>query len=77
MQESLSRIADLIYSTKFFVGSRDIDIDLEMAIAPLKSGYSPEEIVFSVLELLPQTGKNLNLCLVADFPDEDEDRGLE
>ena len=57
-KKACDRISDLVYATSFFVGSSEIETDIELAIIPLDTKHSVEEFLALTLEALPQTGKN-------------------
>ena len=56
-KKACERIADLIYSTSFFIAEMELDIDIELSIVELKSDKSTEEYLGSALDALPNSGK--------------------
>lgn len=58
-KKACDRISDLVYATSFFVGSQEVETDIELAIVALDTNHSIEEFLASTLEALPQTGKKL------------------
>lgn len=56
-QKACERISDLVYQTSFFVGTAEIESDIELSVIALQTDYSAEEILASCLDGLPHTGK--------------------
>ncbi len=66
-QKACERIADLIYATSFFIGGDEVEADIELGIMPIDPNYTVEETLFGALEVLPKTGKNLEIYLIGEF----------
>jgi diguanylate cyclase (GGDEF)-like protein len=66
-KKACERIADLIYSTSFFIDGMEIEIDVELGIMPIDTNLEVEEIVSAVLDILPKTGKDTDVYLVGEF----------
>ena len=58
-KKACDRISELVYQTSFFVGTSEIETDIELAIIALDTEYSTEEYLSALLEALPRTGKKL------------------
>jgi len=71
-KRACERISDLIYATSFFIGDAEVDTDIELAIVPISTSYTPETIVSLALDALPQTGKRLEAYIVCDLEDKEE-----
>lgn len=73
-KKACDRISELVYQTSFFVGTSEIETDIELAIIALDTEYSTEECLSALLEALPQTGKKLLPYIVCTpmRPSEDE-----
>lgn len=56
-KKACDRISDLVYQTTFFVGSGEIETDIELSIIALDAEHNAEEFIASTLEGLPHTGK--------------------
>jgi len=56
-KKACDRISDLVYQTSFFVGTDEVDTDIELSITALDPDHSAEEFIASTLEGLPHTGK--------------------
>ncbi len=67
-KKACDRISDLVYQTSFFVGSVEVETDIELSIIPLDTHHSTEEFLSTLLEALPQTGKKLLPYVVCNFP---------
>lgn len=72
-KRACDRISELIYATSFFIGDSEVDTDIELAIIPIKSGYSVEEFISCALDSLPSTGKRLLPYVVCELDDVPED----
>ncbi len=72
-QKASERIADLIYATSFFIGEKEFDTDIELGIMPVDPNYSIEETLAGALEVLPKTGKKLELYLIGEFCSDTEE----
>ncbi len=72
-KKACDRIGDLIYSTSFFIGGDEIEVDVELGIMPLNPAYTIEEIISAALDVLPKTGKNIEPYLVGRVEDDGED----
>lgn len=68
-KKACDRISELVYQTSFFVGSVEVETDIELSIIALDTHHSTEEFLSSLLEALPQTGKNLVPYVVCTFPE--------
>jgi diguanylate cyclase (GGDEF)-like protein len=66
-QKACERIADLIYATSFFIGGNEIEADIELGIMPVDPNYTIEETLSGALEVLPKTGKNLDIYMIGEF----------
>ncbi|MDX1808604.1 MAG: diguanylate cyclase [Sulfurospirillaceae bacterium] len=66
-QKACSRISELIYSSSFFIDSRELVVDIELAIMPIDPAYTIEESIVAALEIMPRTGKNLEPYLVGEY----------
>ena len=75
-KKACDRISDLVYATSFFVGTSEIETDIELAIIALDSEHSVEEFLALPLEALPKTGKNLvpYIVCIAEDNDNEEDQ---
>lgn len=73
-KKACDRISELVYQTSFFVGTMEVETDIELAIIALDTEHSTEEFLSALLEALPQTGKRLLPYLVCTpiEPEEDE-----
>jgi len=71
-KKACDRISDLVYQTSFFVGSVEVETDVELSIIPLDTHHSTEEFLATLLEALPQTGKKLLPYIVCSFPLQEE-----
>ncbi len=58
-KKACDRISELVYQTSFFVGSSEIETDIELAITSLDTEHSVEEFLAVMLEGLPKTGRSL------------------
>lgn len=56
-KKACDRISDLVYQTSFFVGTSEIETDIELSITALDPDHSAEEFLAATLEGLPHTGK--------------------
>jgi diguanylate cyclase (GGDEF)-like protein len=56
-KKACDRISDLVYQTSFFVGTSEVDTDIELSIIALDTEHSVEEFLAATLEGLPHTGK--------------------
>ena len=56
-KKACDRISDLVYATSFFVGTSEIETDIELSIVALNADYNAEEFIAATLEGLPHTGK--------------------
>jgi len=56
-KKACDRISDLVYQTSFFVGTNEIEMDIELSITALDIEHSAEEFLATTLEGLPHTGK--------------------
>ncbi|WP_442764794.1 GGDEF domain-containing protein [Sulfurospirillum cavolei] len=56
-KKACDRTSDLVYQTSFFVGTSEIETDIELSITALQPEYSAEEFLAATLEGLPHTGK--------------------
>ena len=66
-QKACERIADLINATSFFIGGDEIEADMELGIMPIDPNYTAEETLSGALEVLPQTGKGLEVYMIGEF----------
>ena len=71
-QKACERIADLIYATSFFIGGDEIEVDIELGIMPIDPNYTTEETLFGALEVLPKTGKGLDIYMIGKFVTNEE-----
>lgn len=69
-KKACERIAELIYSTSFFIGEVELEIDIELSIVGLRSDKSIEESLGVALDALPLSGKSGEIYAVGDFFDE-------
>ncbi|CUU78369.1 diguanylate cyclase [Campylobacter hyointestinalis subsp. hyointestinalis] len=60
-KKACERIGQMLYQTMFFIGEEELDIDIEISVIALDSGYSTEEIVSKALDGLAKSGKRLKL----------------
>ena len=60
-KKACERIGQMLYQTTFFIGEEELDIDIEISVIALDSGYSTEEIVSKALDGLAKSGKRLKL----------------
>lgn len=58
-KKACDRISELVYQTSFFVGSSEVEADIELAIIAIDTEHSTEEYLSALLEALPRTGKKL------------------
>lgn len=58
-KKACDRISELVYQTTFFVGTGEVETDIELSIVALDTEHHPEEFIAATLEGLPQTGKKL------------------
>jgi diguanylate cyclase (GGDEF)-like protein len=75
-KRACDRISELIYATSFFIGDSEVDTDIELAIIPLQTGFSVEEVISCALDSLPSTGKKLLpyvVCELEENTQEEED----
>ena len=56
-KKACDRISDLVYATSFFVGTSEIETDIELSIVALDTDYNAEEFIAATLEGLAHTGK--------------------
>lgn len=75
-KRACDRISELIYATSFFIGDAEVDTDIELAIVPIKPGYTVEEFLSNALDYLPKTGKKLLPFIVCEL-DEQQDENIE
>lgn len=68
-KKACDRIAELIYSTSFFIGEMELEIDIELSIVELKSDKSIEECLGAALDALPLSGKNGEIYSIGDIGD--------
>ncbi|MDD3343518.1 MAG: diguanylate cyclase [Sulfurospirillaceae bacterium] len=75
-KKACDRISDLVYATSFFVGTAEIETDIELSIVALDSEHSLEEFLALTLEALSKTGKKLVPYIVCTpkVPDDEEDQ---
>jgi len=66
-QKACERIADLIYATSFFIGDNEFETDIELGIMPVDPNYTIEETLSGALEILPKTGRNLEIYMIGKF----------
>jgi len=71
-KKACDRISDLVYQTSFFVGSVEVEADIELSIIALDTHHSTEEFLATLLEALPKTGKKLLPYVVCTFPLQEE-----
>lgn len=73
-KKACDRISDLVYATSFFVGSQEIETDIELSIVALDTIHTIEEFLASTLEVLPQTGKKLAPYIVCSLSETQEEQ---
>lgn len=56
-KKACDRISELVYQTSFFVGTGEVETDIELSIVALDTEHNSEEFISSTLEKLPHTGK--------------------
>jgi len=66
-QKACERIAELIYATSFFIGENEFETDIELGIMPVDPNYTIEETLSGALEVLPKTGKKLEIYMIGEF----------
>ncbi len=66
-KKACERIGELIYGTSFFIGEEEIEIDIELGIMPVYTNCTIEESISGALEVLPNTGKDLEPYLMGEF----------
>lgn len=66
-KKACERIGELIDRSSFFMDSKELDVDIELAIMPVVADMSAEEHIVSALEAMPKTGKNLQPYLVGEY----------
>ncbi|MDD2384226.1 MAG: diguanylate cyclase [Sulfurospirillaceae bacterium] len=74
-KKACDRISDLVYATSFFVGTSEIETDIELAIIALDADHSIEEFLALPLEALSKTGKKLMpyiVCTIEDNQNEED-----
>lgn len=75
-KKACDRISDLVYATSFFVGTSEVETDIELSIIALDAEHSVEEFLAVPLEALEQTGKKLipyAVCTLEDKKEEEEE----
>ena len=72
-KKACDRISDLVYQTSFFVGSSEIETDIELSIVSLNTKHATEEFLSLLLEALPKTGKKLLPYVVCSFNEDNVD----
>lgn len=73
-KKACDRISDLVYATSFFVGSQEVETDIELSIIALDTHHSIEEFLASTLEALPQTGKKSTPYIVCTLLETQEEQ---
>jgi diguanylate cyclase len=63
-KKACDRISELVYQTSFFVGTSEIETDIELAITSLDTEHGVEEFLAATLEGLPKTGRKLTPYMV-------------
>lgn len=58
-KKACDRISELVYQTSFFVGTGEVETDIELSIVALDTEHNAEEFITATLERLPHTGKRL------------------
>ena len=58
-KKACDRISELVYQTSFFVGTGEVETDIELSIVALDIEHSPEEFIATALEGLSYTGRKL------------------
>lgn len=58
-KKACDRISELVYQTSFFVGTGEVETDIELSIVALDTEHNAEEFITATLEELPHTGKKL------------------
>jgi len=58
-KKACDRISELVYQTSFFVGTGEVETDIELSIVSLNTEHNAEEFIAATLEELPHTGKRL------------------
>ena len=66
-KKACERIGELIESSSFFMDSKELDVDIELAIMPVIADMSAEEHIVSAPEVMSKTGKNLQPYLVGAY----------
>ncbi|MEZ7933730.1 MAG: diguanylate cyclase [Sulfurospirillum sp.] len=56
-KKACDRISELVYQTSFFVGTGEVETDIELSIVALDPDHNAEEFIAATLEELPHTGK--------------------
>lgn len=72
-RKACDRISDLVYQTSFFVGSTEIETDIELSIISLDTKHDTEEFLSLLLDALPKTGKKLLPYVVCSFDEDNVD----
>lgn len=63
-KKACDRISDLVYQTSFFVGTSEIETDIELSITALDVDHTAEEFLAATLEGLPHTGKKFDPYII-------------
>lgn len=56
-KKACERIVNMLYSTTFVIGGGEIDIDMEIVACGLSTKNTIEEMISSMLDTLPKTGR--------------------
>ncbi len=72
-KRACERVCDLIDVTNFFIGDKEINADIELAIVPVVPEYKVEVLISMALDALPKSGKDLELYIVCEVEEESED----
>lgn len=52
-KKACDRISELVYQTNFFVGTGEVETDIELSIVALDTEHNSEEFISATLEELP------------------------
>lgn len=70
-EQACERVSDMIYNSSFFIGDRDIDLDMEIVVSEVSGDLSASENISNVIEALPKSSKD-EKYIVLQNSDSDE-----
>lgn len=57
-KHACERISSMVYSSSFFIGDMDIDVDMEIGVSAISGNMNVEENIASILKALPNSSRN-------------------